>query len=1076
MNKIKMFGKVLAVAAAAFTSTAFAEGKVFWWKGADWGRFDDPANWDVGAVGNGNADKLVPGAEDAFAHSADAKIDLSGGTFTVKRRAADLTSTETDKDASRSTTPCTLHLTNGTLVVTGHHAAKLNIDVWNGATYRFEGPIYIDSHAISPKAVQNIHSGGRIEITGEMLRFCGMTMTIDEGGVFYVNPKKVACWPNISADVPIYNNGTIEAPQGLVFASLGWIGNGGILNGVPCIYQNGVLKLGGNIGREKDYAGIKYLGLTISGGKVEVENSVSAVNMPDRSPVVADNADVVFDVKSAGVFDISQFSFGTGVSVTKTGVGELKIADAVPASLAVVSGRVVFTRAVTVPEISFKQDTFVHVDAELLRIDECESFANAAFSVGESLLQIGKMVLLSSDENILAHAKKGLDAQLQAAGIQAEGRIENGALVVRSSYPYTFDAAISSDLANSGAWRCGSVPDADKAVRIRGAGIVDYNSQSAKFSSITVEEGATLRVSGGSAEEPVDMPQMELSYDARLLLAEESFVQITNVFTCTCNAQVLPVFEVSTNATAIVQTPGAPVIRSPFSKYDAICPDYGFRLKNVALRWYGNIQTYHGDTETRSEYSRLLIGWAEEGETSYIAIDCRGGKYIAAGEANSPIRCRTPLAIAAPLPGGTVVPKGTLYFRDYACVQRTSVAANPGYYTSGCLIGRWNEFVGNTVVPGNPESVKFDVLFEGDVDLNLNGVCRVGGGAQVVLRGSGVKWRYVRKAWNDETLPRSLIISDSGSIKLEDGATLGICSNDITKDSSYPDRSGLIAKGTQDNHEALTISDSVMSALNWYGEGKSIAKVKDSVLQIGYLRSANTLSNITGAFDGFKSVAIENTFTIAAADVDRGNSGKDAVKAVENWNRSVFVVPPLIGTGSLAVSNMLVDAHSVYSMTVTITNGANTASGRAFAAKTESGAKAALVFADGANWAGEVIAGGNVSLTNLVDAGAAANVSFGAIRLDEDFPIRVWKNGGVVTANDRINLSSAPAGTRSFVLKAMDEALEVGDKIEIGLYPADVEPPKDTRRLRYSVEPAETEGLVKLMAIVSRRGMTITVR
>ena len=60
--------------------------------------------------------------------------------------------------------------------------------------------------------------------------------------------------------------------------------------------------------------------------------------------------------------------------------------------------------------------------------------------------------------------------------------------------------------------------------------------------------------------------------------------------------------------------------------------------------------------------------------------------------------------------------------------------------------------------------------------------------------------------------------------------------------------------------------------------------------------------------------------------------------------------------------------------------------------------------------------------------------------------------------------------------KAMGEALAVGDKIEIGLYPADVELPKDTRRLRYSVESAETEGCVKLMAVVFRRGMTITVR
>jgi hypothetical protein len=731
---------------------------------------------------------------------------------------------------------------------------------------------------------------------------------------------------------------------------------------------------------------------------------------------------------------------------------------------------------VTVPEISFKPDTFVHVDAESVRFDECEGFANAAFSVGESLLKIGTTVLLSKDGDVLAHAKKGLDAQLQAAGLQAEGRIEGDALIIRSAYPYTFDATVSSDLNDPGAWRLASVPTADIPVRISGAGVVNYNSSSVKFAAITVEEGATLCVSGGTADSPVDMPPIELNFESRLLLAEGSFVQITNTFTCTCNAQTLPVFEIATNATAIVQTPGAPVIRSSYSRHTGVFPDYGFRLKNVALRWYGNIQTYHGDTACRDEYSRLLIGWAEEGETSHIAIDCRGGKYIAAGEANSSIRCRTPLAIVAPLPGGTVVPKGTLYFRDYGYVQRDSVDGTHDYHTSGCLIGRWNEFVGNTTVSGNPASVKFDVLFEGTVDLNLNGVCRIGGGAQVVLRGSGVKWRYTRKAWNDEDLPRSLVITDSGSIKVEDGATLGVCISEDVINNDYPDRKGLIAKGTEDNHEALTVNDSVMSVLNWYGEGNSTAKVKDSVLQIGYLRSAKTLGNITGAFDGFKSVAIVNTFTVAAADVDLGNSSKTAVVALENWNRRVFVAPPLTGTGSLAVSNMLAGTHAVYSTTVTITNGANTATGRAYVAQTESGAPAALVFADGANWAGEVVAGGNVSLTNLVDASSAASVSFGALRLDRDFPIRVWKTGGVIAANDKVNLASVPAGERSFSVVAMDEPLEVGDKFEVGLYPADAELPPDTRRIRYSAEPSEMGGWVRLMATASKRGMTIKIR
>ena len=1072
MNRIKTFGRVIAVAAAAFASTVFAEGKVFWWKGADWGKFDDPANWDVGAVGNGNADNLVPGAEDAFAHDADAKMDLSGGTFTVKRRAPDFTCASDDKNFAIVST---LHLTNGTLVVTEHHSAKLNIDVWNGATYRFEGTLYTDAHSVYPRAVQNIHSGGRIEIIGELFRFFGMAMTIDEGGVLYLDPKKLACWPNITADVPIYNNGTIEAPNGIKLDSLGWISSHSILEGVPYFHQNGVLKLGGDVGRNSEYAGIKYLGLTISGGRVEVENSVSVINMPERLPEIADGANVVFDVKDDGVFDISGMSIGTGVSLTKTGAGDIKIADKVPASLAVESGRVIFTEAVTVAEISFGTGSSVRVNAEQVRIDECDSFENTVFSVGDALLELATKVLLSENPAILAHAKEGVDAQLKAAGIQAEGRIEGDALIIRSAYPYTFDAAQSSDLADPDAWHLGSVPSADTAVRVKGAGTVNYNASSVKFASITVEEGATLCVSGGTSDAPVDMPPVELNYESRLLLAEGSFVQITNTFTCLCNAEILPVFEIATNATAIVQTPGAPEIRSPYARYET-GPDYGFRLKNVALKWYGSIQTYHGDVKDRREYSRLLLGWADEGETSYIAIDCRGGKYIAAGEDNCSVRCRTPLAIVAPLSGGTVVPVGTLYFCDYACEQRVSSGVNPTYYVPGMCIGRWNEWNGNVLASGNPESVKFDVLFEGTVDVNLNGMFRIGGGAQVTLRGPDVKWRYTRKAWNDETFPRSLVLTDSGTIKLEDGAYLGVCSTDAESNWDYPDLRGFIAKGTHVDQEVLMVNDSMMSCLNWYGATNSVAKINDSVLQIGYLRSAQTLGNITGVFDGLKSVAIENTFTIAAADVDRGNSSKNAVKAVENWNRSVFIAPPLTGTGSLAVSNMLVDAHSVYSMTVTITNGANTASGKAFAAKTESGAPTAPVFADGANWAGEVIADGNVSLTNLVDAGAAASVSFGSIRLDEDFPIRVWKTGGVVTANDKVNLASVPAGERSFSLQAMDEALEVGDKIEIGLYPADVEPPKDTRRLRYSVESAETEGCVKLMAVVFKRGMTITVR
>ena len=77
MCRFRLFAISVSVAACA----ALADGKVFWWKGADWGMFDDPANWSVGAEDAGNPDGLVPGAEDAFAHSANAKVDWSRSTI-----------------------------------------------------------------------------------------------------------------------------------------------------------------------------------------------------------------------------------------------------------------------------------------------------------------------------------------------------------------------------------------------------------------------------------------------------------------------------------------------------------------------------------------------------------------------------------------------------------------------------------------------------------------------------------------------------------------------------------------------------------------------------------------------------------------------------------------------------------------------------------------------------------------------------------------------------------------------------------------------------------------------------------
>lgn len=628
---ISIFVFLFAIAAEG------SEGRVFFWKGETWGKFDDPANWDVGERDGGNPDQLIPGENDVFDITAYAYIDLNGKTFTVSRRCKDL-SLWNAREASPTANWAYLTLTNGTLVITGHHSKKLNFDIKSGTTYRIAGS-YTDSYASAGEAYQTIRSGGRLEVmkTASMLLY-GLYMTVEEGGYLYLGMNNIHAYesPNINGAMQFTINGTLDAPNGIFFVGSDYNPDKAAAESeyFPRFYQNGgVLKLGGNFGRE-DRRNVRQVGLTLSSCTVEITNSVSFVNMSANPPTVSDNSSLIFDVKADSVFNIDGLQIGEGVSITKTGSGDLILSDSVPSSLEVAGGRVILSKAITTFDMSFAEGTQIRVDKELTRIDECESFANAVFSVGEELFNVGSRVLCSEDEDILAHAKTCLDAQLLAAGVPAEGRIEDGELVVRSTYLYTFNADKSADLSDASAWRCQSVPTVDTPVRIRGTGVVNYNSESIKFASITVEEGATLSVSGGTAEAPVDLPEIELVYEAKLLLTEGSVAQITNVFTCTGNADILPVFEIATNATAIVQTPKIGWIRYALDPAQG-GNDYGFRLKNVALRWYGDIQTYHGDTATRHEHSRLLLGWAESGETSYISVDCRGGRYIAASEANS---------------------------------------------------------------------------------------------------------------------------------------------------------------------------------------------------------------------------------------------------------------------------------------------------------------------------------------------------------------------------------------------------------------------------------------------------------
>jgi len=1056
MKKLIRVAVLMAVAPFAISTFAADEVPAYWQVASTtWGEFAEPANWKIGDPDSGAAG--VPSSANYIwitSVKADRKpmmFDMGGGTYTV----GGMSTLNTDADnSSANGQAMVLSVTNGTLNLQGHVCGALSFTLWNGATVRHSGD-HRRAWAGGDGLIK-VHEGARFEDLGRVV-FLKCRVVVDAGGTYVLNPSAFGVYyKNSNIDNGFTNRGRFEAPNGIHVTYK--TDESGRKYGCTTFRNegDGAFLLGGNV--ESVTQSSQTNNYEFVGGTLEASNDVAFVGFRDMDRLFFDNAvEVKVDVGSS--LSLNGFTYGENAALTKTGPGKLVLGGAAIPSLTVAAGSVELNEGAAVPTTtSFASGTTLILNAPAIDLNPT-AYAGMAITVDSGLIVAGATLIQSDNAAFLAYARDAVNGGLLG---DLGAVVYGNALIIAKAGAHMFDASGSSDLTDASAWG-GILPTAEDDVIISG-GVANYPAGSTKFKSILLQLGATLAVSGGTDESPVDLPPIELDLDAKLLISDVA--QMTNVFTTVGDADTLPVLEIATNATLIAQSPEHPEVRCSHDNNSYKGPDYGFRLKNVLLNWYGTIKMAEkdlGDIETAGaayRHARLTLGYAAADETSYIGVDCRGGRYLGAAEGNTAGRCLSALVVATPDKGGTVIPVGTLLFRDYTREdQRPSVSSNTGFSHPGIFIGKCNDRY-----TGNPASVVYDVVFEGETDISVKGNCSIAGGAHVCLKGPA-SWTYKRTASNDENLIRCVKLYDEATLTVEDGAFLDICT---TEHATYR---GLQATGTAEGQRVFTARDAKISLLNWSGSGNGCALIDNSLLEIGYLRSSNTLGLIDAVFDGLASVEISNRFTIAAADVDRGNPNKAAVTSIENWNRFVKVGPPLTGTGSLAVSNELADAHAVYSMTVLVTNGANTATGSAQVMPTATGAPAKLLFADGANWAGTVVADANVGLTNLVDGAAAATANFGAI--NGTMPIRVWKTGGVITANDKVNLTSAAGG---FEMVAMDEKLQAGDVVELGLYPENAALPIATRHRKYSSVPSATPGFVILKSTEIRPGFAITFR
>lgn len=526
---------------------------------------------------------------------------------------------------------------------------------------------------------------------------------------------------------------------------------------------------------------------------------------------------------------------------------------------------------------------------------------------------------------------------------------------------YTFESTEFCDLTAADGWSCGYVPT-NENVKVTGAGVVATISSAAAFptfASIAVRNGATLKVLADVTLPPltVDATSKVVFGDNETAVAATLDATLVTGYDATTEPVSLPVIEVATNATLTVAA--------------------GMKFRNVDFRLYGTI------TKPSTSDVSPVFGYADNGETSYIAFAADGGTFDFHSDQ---VVENGSVSIVCPASGGTVVSVGTIILRN-----------------SRRLVTGWADFGNWQFGVNNPTSQPFNVLIDG-THLDCSAYFYAAGAANLSLE-NGAR---IRRA--DGCLGHyfSQAIKDAATVSVGNGCYIDFTTND-----------GQFGIDSQSAVDTVTVRDGGAYTVSYNSSGyvRGVFVSDGGVLGVTKLATRSR----TDLLRGFGSARLDGDLFIQSINIGTGSV---------NWDRHTKMANvPFTGTGDVIVTNGVPE----YPFTVTMVNGASTATGSIKVDKVEGDAETALYFADGANWAGTVVAG-NVLLTNLTDGVDAATATFGTLDLAADFNIRVWAENGVVVTNDMVNVGQYRSSGGRLSIELMSEGLEfvAGDKIVVG--------------------------------------------
>ena len=422
------------------------------------------------------------------------------------------------------------------------------------------------------------------------------------------------------------------------------------------------------------------------------------------------------------------------------------------------------------------------------------------------------------------------------------------------------------------------------------------------------------------------------------------------------------------------------------------------KFKNVDFRLYGKI------SKSGTGVKGPTFGYAANGETSYMAFTSDGGNFDIHAETDGDPTLGQILFLC-PESGGAVVAVGDITLRN-----------------ATHTIKGWNDMGNVRFGYNNPTTEVFNVLVEG-THLDVSGNFNAGGAAHVSLANGSC----IRRAADCLGHGFNMAIQDAATIDVGEGCYINFATG-----------AGVFGIDSQATVDTVTVRDGGIYSVtaNSSGWGRGVFVSEDGVLGVHGIFDSRERTDL---LLGFASARLDGDLAVKSVDIYT-----DGGHYTNNVRHAKMANIPFTGAGDVVVTNGV----PAYPFTVTMQNGASTATGSIRVARAEGDAETALFFANGANWAGTVVAG-NVALTN---GAAAATATFGALDLQGEFPIRVWNDNGTVTM-DALNVGEyVNGGGKLAVYSADGNEIPAGTKIAFGTVGKESPLPKVGRGWRASRE------------------------